>query len=79
MILNRIDSPSDLKKLSVIELSHLAQEIRQFLIQQLSAAGGHLAPNLGVVELTLAMHYLYNSPSDKFIFDVGHQARFIRC
>ncbi|MBB6730514.1 1-deoxy-D-xylulose-5-phosphate synthase [Cohnella zeiphila] len=74
MLLDRIDSPSDLKKLSVGELPQLAQEIRQFLIEQLSSTGGHLAPNLGVVELTLAMHYLYNSPSDKFIFDVGHQA-----
>jgi 1-deoxy-D-xylulose-5-phosphate synthase len=74
LLLDRIDSPSDLKKLNVSELPQLAQEIRQFLIEQLSATGGHLAPNLGVVELTLALHYLYNSPSDKFIFDVGHQA-----
>ena len=56
------------------ELSQLAQEIRHFLIEKLSSTGGHLAPNLGVVELTIAMHYLYDSPRDKFIFDVGHQA-----
>ncbi|QMV44256.1 1-deoxy-D-xylulose-5-phosphate synthase [Cohnella cholangitidis] len=74
MLLEHIDSPTDLKKLSLPELPQLAEEIRHFLIQKLSATGGHLAPNLGVVELTLALHYLYNSPEDKFIFDVGHQA-----
>ena len=74
MLLDRIDSPADLKKLSFSELGQLAGEIRQFLIEQLSATGGHLAPNLGVVELTLALHYWYDSPRDKFIFDVGHQA-----
>ncbi|WP_019007251.1 1-deoxy-D-xylulose-5-phosphate synthase [Cohnella laeviribosi] len=74
LLLDRIDSPTDLKRLAVAELPQLAQEIRQFLIEKLSATGGHLAPNLGVVELTLALHYLYDSPRDKFIFDVGHQA-----
>jgi 1-deoxy-D-xylulose-5-phosphate synthase len=74
VLLDRIDSPNDLKKLSVPELEALAQEIRQFLIENLSKTGGHLAPNLGVVELTLAMHYLYDSPKDKLIFDVGHQS-----
>jgi len=74
LLLDRIDSPADLKKLSFSELGQLAGEIRQFLIEQLSATGGHLAPNLGVVELTLALHYWYDSPRDKFIFDVGHQA-----
>ncbi len=74
MLLEHIDSPTDLKKLPLPELPQLAEEIRQFLIQKLSATGGHLAPNLGVVELTLALHYLYNSPADKMIFDVGHQA-----
>ncbi|MCD9021316.1 1-deoxy-D-xylulose-5-phosphate synthase [Cohnella silvisoli] len=74
MLLEHIDSPTDLKKLTLPELPQLAEEIRHFLIQKLSATGGHLAPNLGVVELTLALHYLYNSPQDKFIFDVGHQA-----
>ncbi|MBB6675228.1 1-deoxy-D-xylulose-5-phosphate synthase [Cohnella nanjingensis] len=74
MLLDRIHSPTDLKQLSTPELPQLAQEIRQFLIEKLSVTGGHLAPNLGVVELTLALHYLYDSPSDKFLFDVGHQA-----
>ncbi|WP_130616475.1 1-deoxy-D-xylulose-5-phosphate synthase [Cohnella abietis] len=74
MLLDHIDSPTDLKKLTLPELPQLAEEIRQFLIQNLSATGGHLAPNLGVVELTLALHYLYNSPQDKMIYDVGHQA-----
>ena len=74
MLLEHIDSPDDLKKLALPELPQLAEEIRHFLIRKLSATGGHLAPNLGVVELTLALHYHYNSPRDKFIFDVGHQA-----
>lgn len=74
MLLNEINSPADLKRLSVPELETLAEEIRQFLIEKLSETGGHLAPNLGVVELTLALHYLYDSPRDKFIFDVGHQS-----
>ncbi len=74
MLLDQIDSPDDLKKLALPELPQLAEEIRHFLIRKLSATGGHLAPNLGVVELTLALHYHYNSPRDKFIFDVGHQA-----
>lgn len=74
MLLEEIDSPADLKKLAVNDLPQLAEEIRKFLIEKLSLTGGHLAPNLGVVELTLALHYLYNSPQDKIIFDVGHQA-----
>lgn len=73
MLLSQIHEPSDLKKYSVDQLTSLATEIRQFLIEKLSATGGHLAPNLGVVELTIALHYCYNSPQDKFIFDVGHQ------
>lgn len=74
MLLNQINSPADLKKLSAAELETLAGEIRGFLIEKLSKTGGHLAPNLGVVELTLALHYLYDSPNDKLIFDVGHQS-----
>ncbi|EFM09868.1 deoxyxylulose-5-phosphate synthase [Paenibacillus curdlanolyticus YK9] len=73
-MLENINGPEDLKQLSVSELERLAGEIRQFLIEKLSTTGGHLAPNLGVVELTLALHYLFNSPEDKFIFDVGHQS-----
>jgi len=74
VLLDQIDDPKQLKKLTVEQLDQLAEEIRQFLIEKLSLTGGHLAPNLGVVELTLAMHYLFDSPSDKFIFDVGHQS-----
>lgn len=73
MLLENVNEPKDLKRLSPDQLTVLAQEIRQFLIEKLSNTGGHLAPNLGVVELTLALHYLYDSPKDKIIFDVGHQ------
>lgn len=74
MLLNQINSPTDLKKLNGSELETLAEQIRGFLIENLSKTGGHLAPNLGVVELTLALHYFFDSPKDKFIFDVGHQS-----
>ncbi|MDP4096732.1 1-deoxy-D-xylulose-5-phosphate synthase [Paenibacillus sp. P96] len=74
MLLPRIKQPSDLKSLSVDELASLSEEIRRFLIEKLSVTGGHLASNLGVVELTVALHYCYSSPVDKLIFDVGHQA-----
>ena len=74
MLLPQLKQPEQLKSMSVDELTSLAGEIRHFLIEKLSATGGHLAPNLGVVELTLALHYCYDSPRDKFIFDVGHQA-----
>ncbi|OAB46390.1 1-deoxy-D-xylulose-5-phosphate synthase [Paenibacillus antarcticus] len=74
MKLPQLKQPEQLKSLSVDELTSLAVEIRQFLIEKLSVTGGHLASNLGVVELTLALHYCYNSPKDKFLFDVGHQA-----
>lgn len=74
MLLEKIHQPEDLKSLSIKQLEALAEEIRHFLISKLSVTGGHLAPNLGVVELTLALHTLFDSPRDKFIFDVGHQA-----
>lgn len=74
LLLEHIHSPDDLKKLSVEELPILAKEIRKFLIESLASTGGHLASNLGVVELTLALHYLFDSPKDKFLWDVGHQA-----
>ncbi|GBF11045.1 1-deoxy-D-xylulose-5-phosphate synthase [Tepidibacillus sp. HK-1] len=74
MELNQIKDPKQIKPLSVKELQVLAEEIRNFLIEKLSLTGGHLAPNLGVVELTLALHYLYDSPKDKILWDVGHQA-----
>ena len=72
--LGTIQSPADIKQLSVPELEALAQEIRERLILTLSKNGGHLGPNLGVVELTLAMHYVFSTPEDKFVFDVSHQA-----
>jgi 1-deoxy-D-xylulose-5-phosphate synthase len=74
MHLNEIESPQQIKHCSVEELEQLASEIRQFLIEKLSKTGGHLAPNLGVVELTLVLHKLFDSPKDKIIWDVGHQA-----
>ncbi len=73
-ILDTINSPADLKRLSLPELTTLAKEIREFLLVNLAQTGGHLASNLGVVELTVALHYCFNSPQDRFIWDVGHQA-----
>ncbi|HIS27463.1 MAG TPA: 1-deoxy-D-xylulose-5-phosphate synthase [Candidatus Pullilachnospira intestinigallinarum] len=74
MMLDRITKPNDVKKLTLKECDQLAEEIRQFLIRSLSETGGHLAPNLGVVELTIALHRVLNFPQDKLIWDVGHQA-----
>ncbi|MBT3800898.1 MAG: 1-deoxy-D-xylulose-5-phosphate synthase, partial [Bacteroidetes bacterium] len=73
-ILNQINSPDDLKKLSQKELSILADELRQFIIETVTTTGGHLAASLGVVELTIALHYIFNTPDDSLIWDVGHQA-----
>jgi 1-deoxy-D-xylulose-5-phosphate synthase len=73
-LLDTVHSPSDIKNFSVPQLETLAQEIRERLILTLSKTGGHLGPNLGVVELTLAMHYVFDTPTDKFVFDVSHQA-----
>ena len=72
-ILNQIDSPKDLKNLSKSELISLAAEIKDFLITSVHETGGHLSSNLGVIELTIALHYIYNSPDDVLIWDVGHQ------
>lgn len=72
--LNEVNSPDDIKKLSMVEMEELAEEIREFLIKSISQTGGHLASNLGTVELTLALHKVFNSPKDKFIWDVGHQS-----
>ncbi len=72
-LLEGIHSPADLKRLNYAQMADLAEEIRAFLIQSLSKTGGHLGPNLGVVELTLAMHAVFNTPEDKFLFDVSHQ------
>lgn len=72
--LDNINKPSDLKRLSLIEMDELAKEIRKFLIKSVSKTGGHLASNLGVVELTLALHSVYDTTKDKIVFDVGHQS-----
>ena len=73
-ILDTIDSPSDIKNLPLADLERLAQEIRERMIQALAQTGGHLGPNLGVVELTIAMHVAFDTPKDHFVFDVSHQA-----
>jgi 1-deoxy-D-xylulose-5-phosphate synthase len=73
-LLESIDSPADLKKLNYEQMAALAEEIRAFLIQSLAITGGHLGPNLGVVELTLALHAVFSTPEDKILFDVSHQA-----
>lgn len=74
MILERINEPNDIKKLNKNELPNLAQEIREFLIDKVSKKGGHLASNLGVVELTMALHLCMDFPEDKLVWDVGHQS-----
>ncbi|HET8636712.1 MAG TPA: 1-deoxy-D-xylulose-5-phosphate synthase N-terminal domain-containing protein, partial [Acidobacteriaceae bacterium] len=73
-LLDSVHSPADIKRFSIPQLEKLAQEIRETLILTLSKTGGHLGPNLGVVELTLALHYIFETPNDKFVFDVSHQA-----
>lgn len=73
-ILPRITSPQDLKQLSPAELGKVAQEIREFIVNCVSQTGGHLASSLGAVELTMALHYVFNTPADKILWDVGHQA-----
>ena len=73
-ILDRIDSPEHVKQFSIPELEQLATEIREELISVLSVNGGHLGPNLGVVELTIALHYVFSTPRDSILFDVSHQA-----
>src|SRR5438477_1897808 len=72
--LDSIRQPSDLRALTPEELQLLAGEIRQLLVEQISKTGGHLSPNLGVVELTLALHRVFDSPRDAIVWDVGHQA-----
>ncbi len=73
MILDRINNPDDLKKLSFDEMNTLADEMRELIIKKVNTTGGHMGPNLGIVEATIAMHYVFNSPVDKFVFDVSHQ------
>ena len=74
MILDKINGPDDVKKLNETELRELAEEIRSFLIEKISHTGGHLASNLGVVELTIALYLAFDLPKDKIIWDVGHQS-----
>ena len=74
MILDRIQKENDIKNLTEEELDLLRMEIRQFLLESISVTGGHLASNLGVVELTMALHLCFDLPKDKIIWDVGHQS-----
>lgn len=72
--LDKVNSPQDIKNMTVDELDLLAKDIRKFLVRSVSQTGGHLASNLGVVELTLALHKVFDSPKDKIVWDVGHQS-----
>jgi 1-deoxy-D-xylulose-5-phosphate synthase len=74
MLLETIQTPDDLKKIALAQLPELAEEVRAFLLSTVSETGGHLGSNLGVVELTLALHYCFTTPQDKIVWDVGHQA-----
>ncbi|MSX85676.1 MAG: 1-deoxy-D-xylulose-5-phosphate synthase, partial [Actinobacteria bacterium] len=73
-LLSQINSPEDLLKLNIAQLGELSSEIRDFLIEKVSKSGGHLGPNLGVVELTVALHRVFKSPKDVILFDTGHQS-----
>jgi 1-deoxy-D-xylulose-5-phosphate synthase len=73
-LLESIDVPADLRRLPQSKLVELATELREFLIQSVSTRGGHFAAGLGTVELTVALHYVYNTPADRLVWDVGHQA-----
>ena len=72
-LLHRVNSPADVRALSRSELKTLAQELREFVLQSVSQTGGHLGSNLGTVELTVALHYVFNTPHDRLVWDVGHQ------
>jgi len=72
-LLNTIASPADLRRLPRDELPRLAAELRDFVLQSVSRTGGHLSSNLGTVELTIALHYVFNTPYDRLVWDVGHQ------
>ena len=73
-IIDRINKPDDLKKLNLLEKNKLAEEIREYILEVVSKNGGHLASNLGVVELTIALHSVFDLPQDKIVWDVGHQS-----
>ena len=72
-LLDRINSPTELRKLDRKQLPQLANELRQFLIESVANTGGHLSSNLGTIELTIALHYIFNTPNDRVVWDVGHQ------
>ena len=73
MVLEKINTPEDLKKIEIAEMNALAKEMREHIINKVNAIGGHMAPNLGIVETTIALHYVFDSPIDKIIYDVSHQ------
>ena len=73
MILDKINTPQDLKNIQINDLNKLADEMRDLIIKKVNTTGGHMAPNLGILETTIALHYVFNSPVDKIIYDVSHQ------
>lgn len=73
MILDKVNSPEDIKKLTIDEMNTLATEMQGIITKKVNTTGGHMGPNLGIIETTIAMHYVFNSPKDKFVFDVSHQ------
>ena len=73
-LLNQIKYPSDLRKLTIEQLPQVCQELREDIIEEVSANPGHFASSLGVVEITVALHYVFNTPEDRIVWDVGHQA-----
>ena len=78
MLLDSLNSVEDLRKMKVEDLSSLSDQVRRYMIDVVSKNGGHLAPSLGVVDLTIALHYVFNTPSDRLIWDVGHQTTPIK-
>ena len=73
MILDKINMPNDLKTLNMNELAELSDEIRKIIIKKVNKTGGHFGSNLGIIEATIALHYVFNCPDDKIVFDVSHQ------
>jgi len=74
MILDKVNMPEDLKVLSIDEMNTLSNEMRELIVKKVNTTGGHMGPNLGIIEATIAMHYVFNSPEDKIVFDVSHQS-----
>ncbi len=73
-LLDSIDTPTNLRNLAEADLQNLADELRDFILESVSTTGGHLAPSLGTVELTVALHYVFDTPRDRLVWDVGHQS-----